>query len=484
MRRLSVLVLYNDTALGTAYVMEHVSSIGRHSRNLVHYLPATRRVARGDILERYDAIIIHFSVRLPFEDLLDPELAIAIAGFRGVKIAMPQDEYDLPLITTRRLIELGIDTVFTTVPERCRAAFYPPAAVRGIDFHSCMTGYADENHSIENYARSLDQRGIAIVYRGRRLPVWYGALANDKATIGLKMRNECLARGIAHDIHVEEEARILGSDWYRFLGSARAMLASESGSNVVDPVGLIRAQCQRLARLQPGICQDEIYRRAVAPYDGRVVMNQIAPKIFEAVRLRTCLVLLEGEWSGVLRPEHYIALRKDWRNIDEVLAAVLDDSLVAAMTSRAYADLIQSGKFSYARLIERIDDAIDAVLARRRLADWSPYVGPVPEAVHQPAEYFGEWPDGRATHVPHPAPPLRPSLPPPALQRSREPILTGQLRRIWLSLPATIRIVLIALFGHAIDRLAEIARDQAQHGDGARGLEHTERNSEGPPPWA
>jgi hypothetical protein len=32
------------------------------------------------------------------------------------------------------------------------------------------------------------------------------------------------------------------------------------------------------------------------------------------------------------------------------------------MTNRAYADLVQSGIFSYARLIERIDDGMDAVL--------------------------------------------------------------------------------------------------------------------------
>ena len=346
-------MIYNDHAVETAYVMEHVGALGRHSRHLIHYLPATRRVARSDIIERYDAIIIHFSVRLPFQEVLDPELASAIARFRGTKIAMPQDEYDLPLITTRRFIELGINSVFTTVPEPYRAAFYPPEAVRGIDFHSCLTGYAEENQ-IENYALPLDQRKIAIAYRGRRLPVWYGALADQKATIGLKMRQECAKRGVAHDIDITEEARFIGNAWYQFLGSARAMLSSESGSNVVDPVGLIRAECERLARMEPPICRDEIYRRAVAPHDGQVVMNQISPKIFEAVRLRTGLVLLEGEWSRVLRPGyHYIALRRDWRNIDEVLVSVMDDRLLTEMTSRAYADLIQSGNYSYAGLIRR-----------------------------------------------------------------------------------------------------------------------------------
>src|SRR5262245_294060 len=439
MPRLSILVLYNDTSLGTAYVMEHVSSIARHSRNLVHYLPATRRVARADIIDRYDAIIIHFSVRLPFESLVDPELASAITHFRGAKIAMPQDEYDLPLITTRRLIELGIDSVFTTVPDHYRPEFYPPEAVRGIDFHSCLTGYVSEDNGIEDYALPLERRQIAVVYRGRRLPVWYGALADQKAAIGLRMRDECLARGIAHDISVDDEARIFGSDWYRFLGSARAMLSSESRFNVVDPVGLIRAQCERLTRLEPGICREEIYHRAVAPYDGRVVMNQIPPKVFEAVRLRTCLVLLEGEWSGVLRPEHYIVLKKDWRNIDEVLAAVMDDDLTAKMTSRTYADLVESRRFSYARLVERIDDAIDAALARRRLTD--PYVTRLaPEAVDQPAKYFGEWPDGCATCVPRPAPPAAPLCPQSARLHSREPILKGELRRIWLSLPGIIQI--------------------------------------------
>jgi hypothetical protein len=461
--RLNVLVLYNDYAVETAYVKEHVSAIGRHSRHLIHYLPATRRVTRSDVIERYDAIIIHFSVRLPFPEALDPELASAIARFPGAKIAMPQDEYDLPLITTRRLIELGIHVAFTTVPEPYRAAFYPPDAVRGIDFYSCLTGYADEDRQIENYALPLDQRKIAIAYRGRRLPVWYGALADQKATIGLKMRQECAFRGIAHDIDVTEEARLLGDAWYQFLGSARAMLSSESGSNVVDPVGLIRAECERLVRMEPPICRDQIYRRAVAPCDGQVVMNQISPKIFEAARLRTCLLLVEGDWSGVLRPQHhYIALRRDWRNIDEVLASVMDDGLVTEMTNRAYADLIQSGKYSYAKFIHRIDDAVDAAFARCHSAHCLPYVDrPAPESVDQPAKYHGEWPDGCATLVPAPAPPEAPPLPQSVPQhRPREPILSGKLRRIWMTVPSPIRIVLIAMFGRAVDRLAAVARDQ------------------------
>ena len=130
--------------------MEHVSSIGRHSRNLVHYLPATRRVARAGIIERYDAIIIHFSVRLPFQNLLDPELANAITDFRGAKIAMPQDEYDLPLITTRRLIELGIHWSLLLSRSPIGLPSIRQTQYAEIDFHPCLTGYVGDNNGIEH----------------------------------------------------------------------------------------------------------------------------------------------------------------------------------------------------------------------------------------------------------------------------------------------------------------------------------------------
>ena len=44
----------------------------------------------------------------------------------------------------------------------------------------------------------------------------------------------CAARGIPHDIAMDDASRIYGDAWYKFLGSSRTMLGSESGSNVFD----------------------------------------------------------------------------------------------------------------------------------------------------------------------------------------------------------------------------------------------------------
>ena len=48
------------------------------------------------------------------------------------------------------------------------------------------------------------------------------------------MRAICAERGVAHDIEWSDEKRIYGNAWYDFIGSCRAILGSESDSNVFD----------------------------------------------------------------------------------------------------------------------------------------------------------------------------------------------------------------------------------------------------------
>ncbi|MDR1360641.1 MAG: hypothetical protein LBJ82_06650 [Deltaproteobacteria bacterium] len=94
-------------------------------------------------------------------------------------------------------------------------------------------------------------------------------------------------------------------------------------------------------------------------------MGQISPRAFEAIAMGTGMVLYEGNYSGILIPwEHYIPLKKDWSNIDEVLHHVLDDALLAPITRRAYNDVIVSGKYGYRTLVREIDKAVASHVGR------------------------------------------------------------------------------------------------------------------------
>ena len=101
-------------------------------------------------------------------------------------------------------------------------------------------------------------------------------------------------------------------------------------------------------------------------------MNQVSPKIFEAIRLRTALILFEGSYSGVIAPHvHYMPLKKDYSNIDDIFGKLQDIAYLKQLTDRAYTDIISSGEYSYRRFVERVNEDIQSVLASANHVDVS-----------------------------------------------------------------------------------------------------------------
>lgn len=367
---LNVLMLYDDRSAHVSTVAEHLEGFRKHSRHRFFFLPATEFVGLADgkdarlDLSCYDALAIHYSVRVSVRGHLSSGVAAAVSSYRGPKLLFAQDEYD-NVETTRRWMErLGIDALFTNVPQDGLDFVYPRSRFARVDFIPTLTGYVPENPSIDAFALPMAERKLRIAYRGRSLAHHYGALSREKYSIGVDVRRLAQARGLAVDIEVDEGKRIYGSDWYRFIGSARATLGTESGSNVFD----IDGGLAKLAQEHAGLPFEAFAERYLKEHEGLVRMNQISPKIFEAIRLRTALVLFEGEYSGAVRAgEHYIPLKKDYSNIDEVFARLEDVAFLEAMTERAYRDVIASGRYSLRRFVEGVDDYLSRrALGRRR----------------------------------------------------------------------------------------------------------------------
>jgi len=90
------------------------------------------------------------------------------------------------------------------------------------------------------------------------------------------------------------------------------------------------------------------------------VVHVVSPRVFEAAALGTAMILFPGDYSGVVRPgEHYIALQKDFSNMDDVVEQLRDDELVRDMTVRARDDIIRSGRWSYQAFIADFDRVVD-----------------------------------------------------------------------------------------------------------------------------
>jgi hypothetical protein len=357
--RLNILILYGGNATFTSTVLEHLRSYSRFSRHRIAFCSIAPFDERGfPELSVFDVLVMHYSFFPGLDWIVPQSLAGRIARFHGQKVLYLQDEYDYTERARRWMEKLRVTCLYTCIPRSEVARVYPPQRFPGMDIRPTLTGYVPEG-ARDLRLLPLRDRPITLGYRGRELHPRYGDLAREKYLIGARMLDLCEARGVRADIAWTEDKRIYGRRWYEFLASCRATLGTESGSNVFDEDGTLRVRIDEDLRRSPDLDYEEIHRRHLDGIDGAIRMNQISPRMFEAICTKTALVLFEGAYSGILSPgKHFIPLRKNFSNVDEVFRA-LDDPALEAMVARAYADVIGSGRWSYKAFVAEFDEYLE-----------------------------------------------------------------------------------------------------------------------------
>jgi hypothetical protein len=208
------------------------------------------------------------------------------------------------------------------------------------------------------------------------------------------------------------------------------MLGSESGSNVFDWNGSLRKEVQQYWRQNPSSSKQDVYSAVIQKHEIDGLMNQISPRIFEMASLKTAMVLLEGEYSGVLTPwVHFIPIKKDFSNLKEVFETVLNDEKVDEMADRAYKDIIASGRYSYKSFIKWFDSELLCSSYYRR------------------AETHNDRPLGQLAASGVTSVPLRAKPPLPKILSGRLGFLGKVVIAIWDWLPMGLRPIVKALFG-------------------------------------
>jgi hypothetical protein len=354
-----ILCVYSESQTYTATVFEHLDAFRKYSKYSWNYLDIGKFNGGLVRLDHFDAVVLHYSVRLPFSQLAESAVA-ALQNFRGLKVLFIQDEYDHTNKSKRIINQARLNLVFSVVPGPSLERIYPKSEFPYTRFVSIFTGYVpdDLGAQIGDTIRPSERR-LTIAYRGRPLHLRYGKLGQEKVEIGRRVEDYCRKRHIPCDIAWSESSRIYGDDWYRFIGSTKAMLGSESGSNVFDWDGSLEGEISSYRQSNPGCSDDDIYRDVVAAREVDGLMNQLSPRIFEMAASKTIMVLVEGAYSGVLIPDvHYVPLKKDFSNLSQVFRKLSDGSEVEAMAERAYVDIIMSGNFSYRNFVNLVDSEL------------------------------------------------------------------------------------------------------------------------------
>lgn len=357
--RLSVLLLCDDHRSHAPNVLEHIGALRRFSRHRVDaFNPRGVRHSRLLRLDDYDAVVLHYTIFVLSDNYLAPWFHERLAAYRGLTVQFIQDEYRQVDAVSERMRELGVNLLFSAVPTETVPLVYGPR-LPGVDVLSTLTGYVPAG--LESRPRPpLDGRPLDVVYRGRAIPYWLGRLGQEKVLIGREFLELAASTRLRCDIAWTEDERIYGEEWYRFLGSARATLGTESGASIVDFDGSLQAQTEAYLKEHPTATFEEVEQAILAPHEGNAVIQAISPRVFEAAALGTAMVNFTGSYSDVIEPwAHYIPLEKDFSNFSEVLAAIEDDAVLQRIVSRAHNDLVASGRYSLRHFVEGFDREIE-----------------------------------------------------------------------------------------------------------------------------
>jgi hypothetical protein len=364
----SVLLVCDTSRRHAGNVQQHIAALSQLSRHRVHVFDAVGNAgAAGRIdLDAFDAVVVHYTVVITLDTYLPPVLAEKIAGYDGLKIQFIQDEYRWIDAITARMRELGIDVIFTLVPEREVSKVYGERVPRATTI-TTLAGYVPEE-LVGRATPPLAARPVDVGYRGRSVPYWLGRLAQDKVDIGRGFLARSRAYGLRCDIAWGESDRIYGERWNEFLLSCKATLGTESGASIADFDGTLQQRTDAYLAEHPGASFEQVERELLAPYEDNVRINVISPRMFEAAALRTAMVLFPGEYSGAIEPwTHYVPLEKDFSNMDEVVERLRDLPWLESLAERAHEDVVASGRYSLQTFVrEEFDPVVERAEPRRR----------------------------------------------------------------------------------------------------------------------
>lgn len=356
--RKNVLFCYSRLPSFTNAVRDYVQAFGDYSSHRIHYYDMDSGPLDFD-LEPFDCIVFNYCFWARCLSV-SPDFRKRAAEFSGQKIAILQDEYEYFLWHEKNLIDLGMDTIVTCVPEAHWRDVFRDDAFRSVTFINALTGYVPASLLDLPDSKPLADRYWTLGYRSRPVPFTYGRLTQEKLLIGQRMKQLCAERRIPANIDVTEESRIYGPAWPEFIGNCRAVLGTESGSNVFDFDGSIKPAIEAFLKEHPDADFESVHERFLKGRDDKIHMNQVSPRIFEAIAIRTGLVLFEGNYSGVVRPwEHFIPLKKDFSNVEEVFSALADLPGLEAMIQRAHDDVIASDRYHFRTFIGMLDAHIE-----------------------------------------------------------------------------------------------------------------------------
>ena len=272
---------------------------------------------------------------------------------KAVKICLPQDEFTSMDILVDFINIFKIKYVFSVSPSTEWDIIYRGVNFNEVIFYQKLTGYLDEG-LINKWSNKKTIKSIDIGYRTIS-SVYWGRFNLIKSQIASLFLDKTKSLNMKCDIKVGKENFYSGDKWYDFLSKCRYTLGVEGGSRILDWDGKLFKTVNDLSK-NKNSTDITCYQDVLSNYkEGEINVIAISPRHLEACLTKTVQILVEGKYNGILRPNiHYIELKKDFSNIDNILSTINDESRRIQIADNAFRDIALSGKYTYKNMVQDI----------------------------------------------------------------------------------------------------------------------------------
>lgn len=255
---------------------------------------------------------------------------------------------------------VGCKYVVSQYPHnRVRDLYLKDINAEVLAFEGCMSPLPEGMNLRPPFEREFD-----FGFHGVKYPYYLGH--QDRTLIYRHLKRLKEANKWKIDLGDEEGKNFLpGVEFLQRLANTRAVLGSEAGGDFLDYDNSIRFKVIDFENTRKAQGMDtsfeDILQKFGAQFEqartlqpsGRLVPS----RVFEAAATRTLQVLFEGEYGSMFSPwEHYIPLRRDFKNWNEVEKAVINEATVSSITTRMYAKC--EAEFTYKRRVVELFEAI------------------------------------------------------------------------------------------------------------------------------
>jgi hypothetical protein len=253
-------------------------------------------------------------------------------GLHGTKVFFLENEYRLMRDKLAYAVAVGADYVTTQLPkdvaDRAYCAFFAPSRIIPLP-HGLSALDTRAEAPFDDSARPVDIgfRGTSFAY-----------------SLGHRDREMLLEFFIGHSqqlglrVDIDGERPVMPAEWRRFLRACKGVVGHESGTDFFEINDDTRERIGEYQTANPNATFEEIHRIFFKDYPDPLSGRALSSRHFDAIGAKTCQILFPGRFNDLLSADqHYLALARDFSNVDDVLRRFRDVGVRRSMVENTYA---------------------------------------------------------------------------------------------------------------------------------------------------